>query len=209
MSENISTVIVNTSSSPCARLRPVPLTAVKLADKFWVPRIRINRDVTLPAQHRYLEGTGRLDNFRRAAGKLDVPFVGIYFNDSDVYKWLEAAAWALATDPDARAGDQPLSKVVDDVIAAVAAAQGPDGYLDTYFTFEREAERWTNLRDLHELYCAGHLIQAAVAHNRATGKTSLLRVARSVADLICDVFGPEEEGKRRGTLSCPRYPRIG
>jgi DUF1680 family protein len=165
-----------------------------------MPRLRINRDVTLPAQHRYLEETGRLDNFRRAAGGLDVPFAGIYFNDSDVYKWLEAASWTLATDPNAvYDGAQLLSQVVDGVIAEVAAAQGPDGYLDTYFTFDREPERWTNLRDLHELYCAGHLIQAAVAHHRATGKTSLLRVARGVADNICAVFGPPEAGKRLGT----------
>jgi len=199
MSENTNSVVVDTSAGPNAWLKPVPLTAVKLTDRFWAPRIRINRDVTVPSQYRYLEETGRLDNFRRAARKVDRPFEGIYFNDSDVYKWLEAASWVLASDPNAEAQGRRLAEVVDNVIAEVEGAQGPDGYLDTYFTFEREAERWTNLRDLHELYCAGHLIQAAVAHHRATAKTSLLRVACSVADHICSVFGPEEAGKRPGT----------
>ena len=78
-------------------------------DSFWAPRLRINQEVTIPSQHRYLEETGRIENFRRAAGKLDQPFVGIYFNDSDVYKWLEAAAWVLASDPDAAVGDRPLA----------------------------------------------------------------------------------------------------
>ena len=79
MSDHISGVVVDTSASPNARLRPVPLTAVKVSDSFWAPRLRINLDVTVPSQHRRLEETGRLDNFRRAAGKLDGPFVGIYF----------------------------------------------------------------------------------------------------------------------------------
>ena len=79
MTDRILGVVVDTSTSPHARLRPVPLTAVRLTDAFWASRLRTNRDVTLPAQHRYLEETGRLDNFRRAAGKLDVRFIGIYF----------------------------------------------------------------------------------------------------------------------------------
>ena len=84
----------------------------------------------------------------------------------------------------------------------MAAAQGPDGYLNTYFTFERESERWTNLRDMHELYCAGHLIQAAVAHHRATGKTDMLRVACSVAGHICTVCRPAffVDVRGRGTV---------
>ncbi|HEX5700361.1 MAG TPA: beta-L-arabinofuranosidase domain-containing protein, partial [Rubrobacter sp.] len=84
--------IVDTSRSPHVCLRPLPLDAVKLADDFWEPRRRINREVTLPSQYRHLEDTGRLDNFRRASGKIGGEYQGIYFNDSDVYKWLEAAA---------------------------------------------------------------------------------------------------------------------
>ena len=77
----------------------MPVSAVRLTDQFWAPRLRLNREVTLPTQYRLLEETGRLDNFRRAAGKIQVPFRGFFFNDSDVYKWLEAVAWALAAAP--------------------------------------------------------------------------------------------------------------
>jgi DUF1680 family protein len=187
-------VVVDTSSSPYARLRPVPLTAVTLEDGFWAPRRRLNREVILPAQHRLCEETGRIDNFRRAAGATDLPFQGRFYNDSDVYKWLEAVAWTLAGE------EAPeLARLADPVIAAVAAAQRADGYLNTYFSRDRAAERWTNLRDMHELYCAGHLIQATVAHHRATGDGRLLGVARRLADHICTVFGPEEAGQRPGT----------
>ncbi len=188
-----SVAVVDTSLSPRTKLRPVPPGAVQLMDQFWAPRRRINRETTLPSQFQHLETTGRLDNFRRASGKLDIPFQGIYFNDSDVYKWLEGVAWTLATE------DAPdLARMVDVVIREIADAQQPDGYLNTYFMFEHEAERWSNLRDLHEMYCAGHLMQAAVAHHRATGEDRLLNVARRLADHICAVFGPEA-GKRPGT----------
>ena len=183
-------LVVDTRSSPHAALRPVPLGSVTLTDSFWAPRRRVNRDVTLPTQFRYLEETDRLNNFRRVSGKIDAPFVGIYFNDSDVYKWLEAAAWTLAEGP-----NPELRAMVDTAITEVAAAQREDGYLNTYFALERENERWTNF-DLHEMYCAGHLFQAAVAHVRATGERSLLDVATRFADYLCDTFGPESNGKR-------------
>jgi DUF1680 family protein len=181
--------IVDTSRSPHVRLRPLPLDAVKLVDDFWEPRRRINRDVTLPSQYRHLEDTGRLDNFRRASGKTGGEYQRIYFNDSDVYKWLEAAAWTLA-----EGSDPELERMVDAAITEVKDARRPDGYLNTYFTFERATQRWTDF-DLHEMYCAGHLFQAAVAHYRATGSERLLGVATRFADHICDTFGPEE-GKR-------------
>jgi uncharacterized protein len=167
----------------------VPLDAVDLADDFWEPRRRINREVTMRSQYRHLEDTGRLDNFRRASAKIGGAYQGIYFNDSDVYKWLEAAAWTLA-----EGSDPELERMVDAAITEIEDAQGPDGYLNTYFTFERAAQRWTDF-DLHEMYCAGHLFQAAVAHFRATGSERLLDVATRFADHICDTFGPEE-GKR-------------
>ena len=197
-----SAVIVDTSRSPHARLRPVPLTAVTLADGFWAERRRVNREVTLPSQYRQLEETGRIDNFRRAAGKVDIPFQGRYYNDSDVYKWLEAAAWTLAT-----GADPALVEMADTVIAEIAAAQQPDGYLNTYFARDRAVERWTNLRDKHELYCAGHLIQAAVAHHRATGDARLLRVARRLADHICEMFGPQH-GRDTACPCPPGHPEI-
>jgi len=183
-------VVVDTSHSRHARLLPVPLAAVTLSDGFWEPRRRINREVTLPSQYRHCEETGRLDNFRRAAGKKEGSFQGIYFNDSDIYKWLEAAAWTLATDHDAG-----LAAMIETVITDIRDAQQPDGYLDTYFMFEKAKDRWSNLKDMHELYCAGHFIQGAVAHYRATGDERLLDVARRLADHICATFGPAEEGK--------------
>src|ERR671912_2488739 len=92
-------VVVDTGSSPFARLRPVPLDAVQLDDTFWAPRMRVNREATLPSQYRLLWETGRIDNLLRAAGKLDGEFQGRYFNDSDVYKWLEAASWTVTASP--------------------------------------------------------------------------------------------------------------
>lgn len=186
-------VVVDTTDSPAARLQPVPIHRVRLTDAFWQPRREINRTVTLPSQYQQCEETGRLDNFRRAAGKKDGPFQGIFFNDSDVYKWLEAAAWTLAT-----TRDEALEAMVGTAITEIEAAQQPDGYLNTYYTFEKAGERWSNLKDMHELYCAGHLLQAAVAHFRATDSDRLLNVARRFADYICATFGPEE-GKRPGT----------
>ena len=189
--------VVDTSQSPHARLRPVPVAAVSIRDDFWAPRMRRNQEATLPSQYRQLVSTGRFDNFLRVAGKHDGPFVGRYFNDSDVYKWLEAASWALVSRPDPQ-----LEAWIDESIAIVGEAQRPDGYLDTYFELERSNERWTD-HDLHEMYCAGHLFQAAVAHHRATGSRSLLDIALRVADHIDSVFGPEEQGKRIGTDGHP------
>jgi DUF1680 family protein len=184
-------VVVDTSNSPHARLKPVLLSAVTLTDSFWEPRRWINREVTLPSQFQHCEETGRLDNFRRASGKKQGDFVGIFFNDSDIYKWLEAAAWTHATAP-----DPGLEEMVNTAIMEIEDAQQPDGYLNTYFTFEKAKDRYTNLKDMHELYCAGHLIQAAVAHHRATGSDRLLNVAVKLADHICDTFGPEDKGKK-------------
>ncbi len=190
---------------PCrtrAQLQPAPLTAVTLKDEIWAARRARNLDVTLPSQYRLLEETGRIDNFRRAAGREALPFRGRVYNDSDVYKWLEAASWMLATD------EAPaLAEMVATVVAAIEGAQAADGSLNTYYTFERADDRWANLRDHHELYCAGHLIQAAIAHHRATGEDRLLNVARRFADLICDTFGKQGEanGQRPGA---PGHPEI-
>jgi hypothetical protein len=178
-------------------LRPVPVGATRLEDGFWAPRLELLRKVTLPSQHSLLEETGRMSNFRRASGRAGGEFSGFYFNDSDVYKWLEAVGFALAYSPDV-----DLRDTAQGIIKEVSAAQDTDGYLDTYFALEMKAERWRNLRDLHELYCAGHLIQAAVAYHRATGDRALLDVATSFADNIASVFGP---GKHPGT---PGHPEI-
>src|SRR4051794_19995927 len=92
-------VVVDTSNSTHARLRPVPVNAVTITDDFWAPRMRRNQEATLPSQYRQLVATGRLDNLLRVAGKHDGPFLGRYFNDSDVYKWIEAASWSLISNP--------------------------------------------------------------------------------------------------------------
>ncbi|HEY8446295.1 MAG TPA: beta-L-arabinofuranosidase domain-containing protein [Thermomicrobiales bacterium] len=197
VAQRTQSVVVDTSRSPHARLRPAPVASVTLEDQFWAPRLRINRERTLPSQYRQFWETGRLNNFLRVAGKYDGPFEGRFYNDSDVYKWIEAASWSLATHP-----DPALSKLVDEVISIVAAAQQPDGYLNTYFSLERADERWTDF-DLHEMYCAGHLFQAAIAHHRATGSRRLLEVATRFADHIDATFGPPEEGKRIGTDGHP------
>ncbi|MEX3941047.1 glycoside hydrolase family 127 protein [Paraburkholderia sp. BR10937] len=183
-------VVVDFASTRYARIKPVAVSAVELRGDFWGPRFATNIDKTLPSQWDLLESTGRLNNFRRVSGDYDGPFEGIFFNDSDLYKWLEAASWVVARGPHAL-----LEKRIDEGIALIERAQDEDGYIDSYFSVERKAERWSNLRDLHEMYCAGHLIQAAVAHHRATGKRRLLNVAIRFANLLCDRFGPEAEGK--------------
>ena len=180
------------STSPQGpRLRPLPLRDVQIADDFWGPRVERVREVTLDAQHRKLVDTGRLDALRLdwSPGRGPEPHI---FWDSDVAKWIEAASYSLATRPDAE-----LERQVDEAIALLAGAQQPDGYLNVYFTVVRPGQRWTDLRDAHELYCAGHLIEAGVAHAEATGKSTLLDVVIRYADHIGTVFGPGE-GQLRG-----------
>ncbi len=202
LSPNKGAVVIDTSRSPHARLHSVPVNAVTLTDAFWAPRLETNRTVTLPSQHRHLEDTGCLDNFRRAAGRKDAAYRGPVFADSDAYKWLEAACWTLAARPD----DPALKPLVEDFAAELAAAQQPDGYINTYYSLGRAGERCktldTGFNNQHELYCAGHFFQAAVAHFRATGKANLLHVATRFADLICDTFGPAE-AQQHGTDGHP------
>jgi uncharacterized protein len=171
-------------------LTGVPFTDVKLSDEFWTPRIETNRTQSLPHNFEWCRKTGRIDNFAKAGKLMEGKFQGLMFNDSDLYKVLEAASYSLAAHP-----DPALDKAVDEIVAKIAAAQQPDGYLNTYFTLAEPGKRLTNLRDMHELYCAGHLIEAAVAHYRATGKKTLLDVAVKYADFIDGVFGPN---KRQG-----------
>ncbi|MEQ7005778.1 beta-L-arabinofuranosidase domain-containing protein [Actinopolymorpha sp. B17G11] len=213
-----TTPVVDTRQSPHARLRPVGVGAVRVDDAFWGPRLERNRTETVPAQQELCESTGALENFRRAAGLTGGPFHGRYYSDSDVYKWVEAAAWILAAggregepsnasrgdsggDPQNVPTDEPLGesgdrpepgKDLDELIALFAAAQDDDGYLNTYFSADRTAERWTDLVVKHEMYCLGHLTQAAVAHVRATGKRTLLDVAIRACEHVFARFTPDE-----------------
>ena len=181
-------------------LKPVPFTDVRLDDAFWAPRLERNRTVTIPHLFKMEEETGRLKNFDLAkdalAGATGLKFSTSYpFDDSDVYKTIEAASYALATRP-----DPELETCVDGVIDRIASAQEPDGYLYTARTIGGPPpvdwlgpERWSHLYMSHELYNLGHLYEAAAAHYQATGKTSLLNIAVKSADLVAREFGP---GKR-------------
>jgi DUF1680 family protein len=171
--------------------QPVPVAAVVIDDTFWSSRLAINRERTIPFQYTQCKDTGRIDALRLEWKPGDIPVPHIFW-DSDVAKWIEAASYSLTTHPDA-----DLDAQVDEVIALLAAAQQPDGYLNTYFTVVKPGERWTDLRDAHELYCAGHLIEAGVAHFQATGKRSLLDVVCRYADHIDTVFG-RGPGQKRG-----------
>ena len=160
---------------------------VRVDDSFWSPRIETNREVTIEYQYDQLEESGTLENFRRAAAGQSGEFNGMWFQDSDAYKWLEAASYVLATE-----NDPDLKERVDEVVDLVAAAQDDDGYLNTYFTLVEPDGRWTNLHMMHELYCAGHLVEAAVANHRATGDDSLLDIATAFVDHIEAVFADED-----------------
>lgn len=179
--------------SPHARLQPLPVSSVHLEGEFWGSRLERNARVSLPSQWEQLEASGVLDNFRRVTGEVDVPHRGFVFADTDLYKWIEAASWVLCQGP-----NLAVERLLEQGLALVERAQRPDGYLHTYYARERAEARFSDLRDMHEMYSAGHLIQAAVAHHRATGSERLLGVARRFADLLCQVFGPAESGRRAG-----------
>ncbi len=179
-------------AEPDYPIRPVPLTDVEVDDQFWSPRIKTNRDVTVAYDFRKCEETGRIDNFAVAGGLKPGGFQGIFFNDSDVFKVVEGAAYCLAQQP-----DEELDRYLDELIAKFTAAQEEDGYFytartigDPQYNYPGRESRWSHLASGHELYNVGHLYEAAVAHYQATGKRSLLDIAIKNADLVCKVFGP-------------------
>lgn len=184
------------------RFTPLGHTQVRIDDAFWAPRQQVNRERSLFHIHEQNTNTGRLAALHgiwdkdvvRGGPKACIP---ILFWDSDVAKWMEAASYSLATHP-----DPALEKILDEVIASFAQAQQPNGYLNSWFAFVEPQKRWTNLRDWHELYNAGHLIEAGVAHFQASGKHTLLDVVCRYADYIDSVFGPEPE-KRQGYCGHP------
>ncbi len=180
-------------------VRPVPFTAVHLNDVFWASRIEINRTVSIPFAFQKCEESGRMDNFERAASVLrgETPLntkpPGYPFDDTDPYKVIEGASYSLSVHP-----DPSLEAYLDRLIAKIAAAQEPDGYLYTTRTINpANPHRWAGERrwvkegvDSHELYNLGHLYEAAAAHYQATGKRSLLDIALKSADLLDRTFGP-------------------
>lgn len=170
---------------------PLPHTAVSIEDAFWAPRLQTLRERTLFHIYEQFRLNEYFEFYHRPwkDGARPIPYV---FWESDFSKWLEAASYSLATHP-----NPELERLVDEVIDYIGSFQQPDGYLNLWFTAVEPQKRWTNLRDWHELYCAGHLIEASVAHFRATGKRTLLDRVCRYADYIDSVFG-REEGKKRG-----------
>jgi len=175
-------------------IRPVPFTQVRFTDAFWAPRLETNRTVTIPYAFRMNEETGRVDNFRKAARLMSGPHVGKRYNDTDVYKAMEGAAYSLLLHP-----DPALESRLDELVALIAKAQEPDGYLYTARTIDPQnpaagagPERWYYLRGSHELYNSGHMFEAAVAHFQATGKRTFLDIAVKNADLLVRTFGPDK-----------------
>ena len=170
-------------------MNPLPFTHVTFNDSIWRSRIETNRAQTIPHIYEQCKQTGRIDAWKWNQGEPNTPHV---FWDSDVAKWMEAASYSLMSHPDPK-----LEAQLDEIIAMMSAAQMSDGYLNSHFIRVEPENRWKNLRDKHEMYCAGHLLEAAVAHHQATGKESMLNALRRYAHHIESQFG-REEGKKRG-----------
>lgn len=177
--------VVDTRRSPFARLWSLPARNVRFGDGFWRPWRARNRERSIPDLLRMLEEHGVLDNFRRVSGRKDVERRGYYWTDSDLYKWIEAVGFELQRDP-----ASPLGALLEPVIDDVLAAQGPDGYLNTFFVDRDKDERFTRMNASHEFYCLGHLMQAAIAVERANGDARLTQAVRRFADYLWTVFGP-------------------
>ena len=173
------------------QLRPVGFEKVRIQGGFWGRLMETNRKATLPIEYKQCKDTGRIDAWKLdwKPGKPNQPHI---FWDSDVAKWIEAAAYSLKTHP-----DKALEKRIDGVIGLMAKAQARDGYLNSHYLAVEPKKRWTNLRDCHELYCAGHLMEAAVAYYFATGKRKFLDIICRYADHIGRVFG-RGKGQKRG-----------
>jgi len=182
--------VIYTDHSLNAQLHPAPLSAVHMGEGFWTARRRVTLEHSLPTMLDLLEEHGDIDNFRRLAGKKNVPRKGPLYTDSDVYKWVEAAAWALGSTDTPAAEKQKLHAKLEGLISDIVGAQEPSGYLNTYYVGDRANLRFTELVRSHEDYCLGHLIQAGIAFYRATGERNLLDAGIRFADYIVANFGP-------------------
>ena len=181
---------MNLIKRPYNKLSYIPFYKIQINDDFWSKRQQINRDMSIHLQYEKLEQDHHIDNFRVAGGVKKGVQIGEFYYDSDLYKWLEATSYILHThsDPD-------LELKTNEIVDLINKSQIEDGYVNTFYSTRFLQERFTNLYIMHELYCAGHLIQAAVAHNIATGKETLLNVAIKFADLLVKNF---LGGKRKG-----------
>jgi DUF1680 family protein len=189
---------VDTTRSPHARLRTIPLDHVRLAEgSFWRQPQRRNIDIGLPHGHQMLDKFGTFFNIALAAGEISGNYIGPRFVDSDFYKWLEAVSYARA---DLHEVPERLVTVAEETLPKLARVQRADGYLNTFYQVVKAEEIYENLAFGHELYCGGHLIQVAIAHARSTGSNTLLDVARKYADHVDATFGPR---RREGLCGHP------
>jgi DUF1680 family protein len=168
---------------PFNKLKAIPFNEVQITDTFWATRQKINREVSIYLQHEELEKDHHIDNFRVATGVKKGTQRGEFYYDSDLYKWLEAACYILQLYK-----DEKLEKKVDEIVSLIKNAQTEEGYVNTFYLTKFVQKRFSNILFMHELYCAGHLIQAAIAHFKATRSKILLDVASKFADLIVEMF---------------------
>jgi DUF1680 family protein len=180
-------VILNLEKSPQAKLHNVPVPVVTINDGFWAARRKTNVDKSIPTMLELLEEHGVVDNFRRLTGAKNVERKGPLYTDSDIYKWMESVAYVLQSEnrPD-------LEATFDRLTDTIVAAQEPSGYLNTYFQDERKSRRFSEMDRGHELYCLGHMLQAAVAYYRATGKRKLMDAGIRYANYLLTDFGPDK-----------------
>src|SRR5438874_12872782 len=179
--------VINVANSPHAKLHSVPVRAVTIEEGFWSKRRKTNIERSIPTMREQLEAHGRMDNFRRLAGKSSAQQVGPYFSDSDIYTWIDAVGWALQSDT-----VPELRRVTDSMIREVVAIQEPNGYLNTYYQGDRAALRMSQHDQEvgHEMYCLGHMLQGAIAYYRATGDTTLMDAgARMVDNFVIPNYG--------------------
>jgi uncharacterized protein len=188
---------IDTTHSPYAHLKTIPLKNVSVKDGFWSGRQAINHEISLKHAYHKLEDSGNFNNLKLAIGSGVGEYCTPVFMDTDIYKWLEAVSYELVNRP-----DPELEVMANEAIALLAAAQQEDGYLNSYFQVVEPDKKWQELAMGHELYCAGHLFEAAVAHHRATGTTKLLDIACRFANHIDATFGP---GKRDAV---PGHPEV-
>ena len=168
---------------PYNKLSYVPFFKIKINDEFWANNQKINREVSIPLQLEKFEEDHHIDNFRVAAGVKKGTHLGEFYFDSDLYKWLEAAFYVLHMHK-----DNNLEKKVNEIVDLIVKAQLKDGYVNTFYSPRFIEKRFTNFPFMHELYCAGHLIQAAIAQYKANGSKELLKVAEKFANFIAKVF---------------------
>jgi len=189
--------VIQVDRSPHVKLHGVPIHAVQVDEGFWQARMRINVERSIPSMLDELEQHGVMDNFRRLTGASKAPRRGPLYTDSDIYKWMEAVAFVL------QSGDQPaLRATVDRLTGEILAAQEPSGYLNTYYVDDRKDKRFTEMYRSHELYCLGHLLQAAIAYYRATGNRKLLDGGIRYVDYLIENFGP---AKRPALTGHPEF----